>query len=438
MRTIERNLYLERLVSKMHNGKVKIITGIRRCGKSYLLSHIFKDYLAAQDVDAGHIIEIALDRKEFEKLRDPNMLYEYVISRINSSEEFYLFIDEIQLSYKVKRQDVDESIIAEEDRELIYTTFYDILNDLMAKPNLDIYVTGSNSRMLSKDIATNFRDRGSEIRMFPLSFAEYYAASGLEKADAWAEYIVYGGMPLAVLETDENERAQYLSSLFERVYVADVAERYGIQNTYIENLIDVVASSVGSLTNPSKLANTLNSVNHAGTTDKTVKKYLDALEDAFIFEKAKRFDVKGKAYLDSPLKYYATDVGLRNARLGFRQIEETHLMENILFNELILRGYNVDVGTVRYAETKDGIKVEKQHEIDFVVNMGMKKVYVQSAFRIEDPDKKKQEITPLLKSGDFFKKMVVTAGNGKAHMDENGILYVGIIPFLLDRNSLDL
>ena len=438
MRTIERNLYLERLVSKMHNGKVKIITGIRRCGKSYLLSHIFKDYLAAQDVDAGHIIEIALDRKEFEKLRDPNKLYEYVISRINSSEEFYLFIDEIQLSYKVKRQDVDESIIAEEDRELIYTTFYDILNDLMAKPNLDIYVTGSNSRMLSKDIATNFRDRGSEIRMFPLSFAEYYTASGLEKADAWAEYIVYGGMPLAVLETDENERAQYLSSLFERVYVADVAERYGIQNTYIENLIDVVASSVGSLTNPSKLANTLNSVNHAGTTDKTVKKYLDALEDAFIFEKAKRFDVKGKAYLDSPLKYYATDVGLRNARLGFRQIEETHLMENILFNELILRGYNVDVGTVRYAETKDGIKVEKQHEIDFVVNMGMKKVYIQSAFRIEDPDKKQQEITPLMRSGDFFKKMVITSGNGKAHMDENGILYIGIIPFLLDGNSLDL
>lgn len=438
MRAIDRNLYLDRLVSKMHNGKVKIITGIRRCGKSYLLSHIFKKYLAAQSVDAGHIIEIALDRKEFEQLRDPNKLYEYVIGKINSSEEFYLFIDEIQLSYKVKRQDVDEGVIAEEDHELIYTTFYDILNDLMARPNLDIYVTGSNSRMLSKDIATNFRDRGSEIRMFPLSFAEYYAASGLEKADAWAEYIVYGGMPLAVLGTDENERARYLSSLFERVYVADVAERYGVQNTYIENLIDVVASSVGSLTNPSKLANTLNSVNHAGTTDKTVKKYLDALEDAFIFEKARRFDVKGKAYLDSPLKYYATDVGLRNARLGFRQIEETHLMENILFNELVLRGYNVDVGTVRYAETKDGIKVERQHEIDFVVNMGMKKVYVQSAFRIEDPDKKKQEITPLLKSGDFFKKMVITSGSGKAHMDENGILYIGVIPFLLDRNSLDL
>ena len=438
MCTIERNLYLDRLVSKMHNGKVKIITGIRRCGKSYLLSHIFKDYLIANGVDVGHIIEIALDRKEFEQLRDPNKLYEYVVAKMNSSEDFYLFIDEIQLSYKVKRQDVNESIIAEEDRDLIYTTFYDILNDLMAKPNLDVYVTGSNSRMLSKDIATNFRDRGSEIRMFPLNYAEYYAASGLEKADAWAEYIVYGGMPLAVLEADENERARYLSSLFERVYVADVAERYGIQNTYIENLIDVVASSVGSLTNPSKLANTLNSVNHAGTTDKTVKKYLDALEDAFIFEKAKRFDVKGKAYLDSPLKYYATDVGLRNARLGFRQIEETHLMENILFNELILRGYNVDVGTVRYAEIKDGKKIERQHEIDFVVNAGMKKVYIQSAFRIEDSDKRKQEITPLLKSGDFFKKMVVTSGNSKVHMDENGILYVGIIPFLLDRDSLDL
>ena len=421
----------------MHDGKVKIITGIRRCGKSYLLRHIFKDYLQANGVEADHILEIALDQKEYERYRDPNALYEYVIHHITGNGEYFLFVDEIQLSYKVKREDADLSRIAEEDQELAYTTFYDILNDLMVKPNLDIYVTGSNSRMLSKDIATNFRDRGSEIRMFPLSFSEFYAVSGMEKADAWAEYIVYGGMPLAVLEPGENEKAKYLAGLFDRVYIADVVERYKADDAYLENLIDVVASSVGSLTNPSKLANTLNSVNHAHTTDKTVKKYLDALEDAFIFEKAQRYDIKGKAYFDSPLKYYATDVGLRNARLGFRQIEETHLMENILFNELVIRGYRVDVGAIRFAETKDGKKIEKNHEIDFVVNMGMKKVYIQSAFSIADAEKKKQEITPLLKSGDFFKKIVVTAGNSKPYMDENGICYIGIIPFLLNPDSID-
>ena len=437
MERIDRNLYLNRLISKIYNGKVKIITGIRRCGKSYLLRHIFKDYLLANGTEPDHIIEIALDQKEYEKYRNPNALYEYVLAHLTDQEEYFLFVDEIQLSYKVKREDVDLSRIADEDRELAYTTFYDILNDLMAKPNLDIYVTGSKSRMLSKDIATNFRDRGSEIRMFPLSFSEFYAVSGMEKADAWAEYVVYGGMPLAVLESDENEKARYLAGLFERVYVADVVERYGVEDAYLESLIDVVSSSVGSLTNPSKLANTLNSVNHAHTTDKTVKKYLDALEDAFIFEKAKRYDIKGKAYFDSPLKYYATDVGLRNARLGFRQIEETHLMENILFNELVIRGYSVDVGSIRFAEIKDGKKVEKNHEIDFVVNMGMKKVYIQSAFSIADAEKRKQEITPLLKSGDFFKKIVVTAGNSKPHVDENGISYIGIIPFLLDPDSID-
>lgn len=438
MTEIKRDLYLNQLVAKMHNGKVKIITGIRRCGKSYLLSHIFRDYLSQQqNVDDSHIIEIALDRMENERLRNPDELYSYVISRLVDSKDYYLFIDEIQLSYRVKREGVDISLIPEEDRHLAYTTFYDVLNDLMAKPNLDIYVTGSNSRMLSKDIATNFRDRGSEIRMFPLSFREYYSTVTMEKADAWAEYVVYGGMPLAVLEPDENERAKYLSSLFERVYIADVVERYGAPDAYIENLIDVVCSSVGSLTNPRKLANTLNTVGRLRTTDKTVKKYLDALEDAFIFEKARRYDLKGKAYLDSPVKYYATDVGLRNARLGFRQIEETHLMENILFNELVLRGYQVDVGTVRYAETVGNQKTEKQHEINFVVNMGMKKVYIQSAFRVDDPEKRKQEITPLLKSGDFFKKILVTSGNSKPHMDDHGILYMGVIPFLLDEQSLN-
>lgn len=437
MAEIKRDQYVERLLSKRWNGKVKIITGIRRCGKSYLLSHLYKTRLLEEGVSADHILEASLDRQEFFALRDPNQLYSWVLERIKDDAPFYLFVDEIQLSYKVKREGVDERKIAPEDRELAYTSFYDILNDLMARPNLDIYVTGSNSRMLSKDIATNFRDRGTEIRMFPLSFAEYYAMSGLEKSDAWAEYVVYGGMPLAALEPEEVERARYLEGLFKRVYVADVVERYGVEDSYLENLIDVAASAVGSLTNPSKLANTLNSVNHAGTTDKTVKKYLDALEEAFIFEKVRRYDVKGKAYLDSPVKYYATDVGLRNARLGFRQIEETHLMENILYNELIRRGYAVDVGTVRFAETKDGKKVEKQHEIDFVVNLGMKKVYIQSAFRIDEEEKRRQEILPLLKSGDFFKKIVVTSGNGRPHTDDNGIMYVGIIPFLLDQNSLE-
>ena len=389
-----------------------------------------------EGIHQDHIIEIALDQKEFEQYRNPNALYAHVLKCIQGEGDYYLFVDEIQLSYKVKREEVDLSKIAEEDQSLAYTTFYDVLNDLMAKPNLDIYVTGSNSRMLSKDIATNFRDRGSEIRMYPLSFSEYYAVSGMEKADAWAEYIVYGGMPLAVLEPDEKEKAQYLSGLFERVYIADVVERYGVEDAFVESLVNVVASGVGSLTNPSKLANTLNSINHAHTTDKTVKKYLDALEDAFIFEKAQRYDIKGKFYFESPLKYYATDVGLRNARLGFRQIEETHLMENIIFNELKIRGYSVDVGAIRYAESMDGKKTEKHHEIDFVVNMGMNRVYIQSALSITDNEKKQQEITPLLKSGDFFKKIVITGGNSKPHLDEQGIQYTGVIPFLLDKDSL--
>ena len=288
MPVIQRDIYLNRLISKMHNGLVKIITGIRRCGKSFLLDPIFKDYLLSIGTAEDHIIDVALDKKEFAHLRDPNALYNYVVDRMSGTGDYYLFVDEIQLSYKVKRPDVDMNVIAKEDRELAFLTFYDVLSDLMDMPNLDIYVTGSNSRMLSSDIATNFRDRGTEIQMYPLSFSEYYAYSGLEKADAWAEYVVWGGMPLAVLEQNENERARYLSSLFERVYVADVVERFGVDDTYLENLLDVISSGVGSLTNPTKLANTLNSVNHARTSDKTVKKYLDALEEAFIFKKVKR------------------------------------------------------------------------------------------------------------------------------------------------------
>ncbi len=435
MTIIHRKQPLERLISMMHNGRIKIITGIRRCGKSFLLSRLFKDYLHQQGIGDDQIIEIALDKKQYEAMRNPNMLYQYVIEKIEGQDkQFYLFIDEIQLSYKVKRIDIDESQVPEEDRELLYTTFYDILNDLMPRRNLDIYVTGSNSKMLSKDVATNFRDRGIEIRLHPFSFAEFYSISDMEKADAWEEYLVYGGMPLAVLEKNPREREAYLISLFERVYVADIVERYGVAESYVDDLIDVLASNIGSLTNPSKLAKTLNSVRRAGTTDKTVKKYLDALEDAFLFTKARRYDVKGKAYFDSPVKYYAEDVGLRNARLNFRQIEETHLMENILYNELALRGFAVDVGSVRFAKTVDGkLLPERWHEIDFVVNRGSQKVYIQSAFSIHDEDKHQQEILPLLKSGDSFRKLVVTGGNRKMYIDENGISYVGIIPFLLEE-----
>ena len=434
---IKRDFYLNQLIAKMHNGRVKIITGIRRCGKSYLLSRLFKNFLVANGTPEEQIIEVALDKKEFDDLRNPDKLYAYIMARIDGSRQYYIFIDEIQLSYRVKKPGIDESMVAPEDRDLIYTTFYDVLNDLMARPNLDIYVTGSNSRMLSKDIATNFRDRGVEIRLHPLSFAEYYPVSGKEKADAWEDYLVYGGMPLAVLEQEEREKERYLSDLFRKVYLADVVERYGAQEEYVENLADVLCSAVGSLTNPLKLANTVNTVYHAGTTDKTVKKYLDILEDAFLFRSARRYDVKGKAHMGSPLKYYAEDVGLRNARLNFRQTEDTHLMENVIFNALIRRGYSVDVGVVNITDTVNGKKTEKQHEIDFVVNLGDRRVYIQSAFSIADEEKRQQEIKPLMKSGDFFKKIVVVGGSQKARMDENGIQYVGVIPFLLDENSLN-
>ena len=437
MKEIARNYYLDQLISKMHNGKVKIVTGIRRCGKSYLLSPLFKNYLLSNGIKKDQIIEIALDRKEFEDLRNPNNLYSYILVRISEEKQFYIFIDEIQLSYRVKKTGIDESLIPEADRDLIYTTFYDVLNDLRSRPNVDVYVTGSNSKLLSKDVATNFRDRGTEIRMHPLSFSEFYSVSGKEKPDAWEDYIVYGGMPLAVLEDDEREKARYLSDLFRKVYIADVIERYNVTDSYVEEIIDILSSAVGSLTNPTKLANTLNTVAHIGTSDKTVKRYLDILEDAFLFSKARRFDVKGKHYIESPAKYYAEDIGLRNARLNFRQTEETHLMENIIYNDLVRRGYMVDVGVVKYAEKENGNKAEKQHEIDFVVNCGDRKIYIQSALSIADDNKRIQEVTPLLRSGDFFKKLVIVGGNQKMRLDENGIAYVGVIRFLLNEDILE-
>ena len=435
---INRDLYLNRLISKKENGLIKIITGIRRCGKSYLLFELYKNYLNSIGIDDNHIIQIQLDKKEYENLRNPNKLYEHILQKINETKKFFIFIDEIQLCYRIKKDGIDENSVPEEDRDLLYTTFYDILNDLMARKNLDIYVTGSNSRLLSKDVATNFRDRGVEIQIYPLTFSEFYDFSGLEKADAWEEYMTYGGMPLAVLEKNEKEKAEYLKTLFTRIYIADIKERYKLKDEeQLSNLLDVIFSSVGSLTNPHKLNNTLESVQKIKLSDHTVKKYLEYLEDSFIIQKANRYDVKGKSYLDFPLKYYAIDIGLRNARLNFRQQERSHIMENIIFNELIARGYSVDIGVVQVSSTENGVQKKSNLEIDFIVNQGFNKVYIQSAFSLDEPEKMKQETRSLINSGDFFKKIVVVGGNQKRWQDENGIIFIGVIPFLLDKESVE-
>lgn len=431
---INRNDYIEKLLAKRWNGKVKIITGIRRCDKSFLLSTLYKNRLIGEGVDENDFIEVALDRKSDMKYRNPNVLYDYIVGRTSDTgRKFYVFIDEIQLSYKVKNGDVEESLVPEEDREMLYTTFYDILNDLMARPNLDVYVTGSNSKMLSKDIVTNFRDRGSEIKVYPLSFAEYLSVSGLEKADAFEEYLTYGGMPLTVLEHDGSEKRKYLQGLFSNVYIKDIVERYKLKDDSILGvLVDVLSSSVGSLTNPNKLANTAGSLMGKSISYNTVKNYLDYLEDAYLFQSAKRWNVKGRKYFDNIQKYYAMDLGLRNARLNFRQQERSHLMENMIYNDLIRRGYSVDVGIVELTQTVEGKRRMSQYEIDFVVNLGSNKVYIQSVLNVDTPEKKAQETFSLRNTGDFFRKIVVLDGNSKLWTDEDGVTYIGVIPFLLE------
>lgn len=431
---IERNEYLDRLLATRWNGKVKIITGIRRCGKSFLLSTIFKNRLVEEGVNPDDFINIDLDRKSNIKYRNPNALYDYVIERTKDTKrKYYILIDEIQLSYRVKNEDIDEALVPEEDRDMLYTTFYDILNDLMARPNLDIYVTGSNSKMLSKDIVTNFRDRGTEIRLYPLSFAEYLSVSDKEKADALEEYLMYGGMPLSALEPNEKEKRKYLQGLFANVYIKDIVERYKLKDESILGpLVDALSSAIGSLTNPNKLANTASSAMGKVPSHNTIKNYLTYLEDAYLFQCAKRWDVKGKKYFDSIHKYYAMDLGLRNARLNFRQQERSHLMENAIYNELVRRGYSVDVGIVELSRVRDGKRTMSQYEIDFVVNVGNSKVYIQSALNVDTPEKKDQERFSLINTGDFFRKIVVLDGNSKLWTDEDGIIYVGVIPFLLE------
>lgn len=436
---INRDRYINELLNKRWNGKVKIVTGIRRCGKSFLLSTLYKGYLKNEGVQDECFIEIALDRKAFVKYRNPNLLYEYVLNRANDEKKrYYVFIDEIQLSYKVKNEDVDESLIPDEDKDMLYTTFYDILNDLMVRSNLDVYVTGSNSKMLSKDIVTNFRDRGSEIKVYPLSFSEYYTVSGLEKADALEEYLTYGGMPLAVTEKDESEKRKYLKGLYKNVYIKDIVERYRLKDDEVlDALVDSLSSAVGSLTNPHNLANAAGTLMKRSTSDHTIKNYLDYLEEAYLFIGAKRYDVKGKRYFENTQKYYSMDPGLRNAKLNFRQQEKSHLMENMIYLELIRRGYSVDVGVVEVTRVNDQKKKQQsQYEIDFIVNTGKERIYIQSALNVDTDDKKKQETFSLKNTGDFFRKIVIVDGNTKLWTDEDGIMYVGVIPFLIEDTVL--
>lgn len=436
---IERPDYLRQLVDAMGNGMVKIITGIRRCGKSYLLSNLFREYLRNVGVDDAHIHSVSLDLKPFEALQDPNRLYEHFAERIRSDgRTHYVFIDEVQLCRKVLKEGVDPSRVAPEDADSLYTTFHDTLNSLAALPNADVYVTGSNSRMLSSDIATQFRGRGMEVRMRPLSFSEFLPVHGGEKPDAWRDYMATGGLPQVVLAPDETAKRRLLASLFSKTYLRDIVDRYKVKDeAALGRIVDLLCSAVGSLTNPARLAHSFSSEWKSGPSEPTIRTWLGFLESAFLFQRVDRWDVKGGRYLSSPSKWYATDIGLRNARTNFRQMEPSHLMENLIYNELVGRGHSVDVGMVESVETVGGKEAHVRREIDFVVNTPFRKIHIQSALTIRDAEKRRQETASLRKSGGFFRKILVTGGNEKPWTDEDGIVTIGVIPFLLDRTFTD-
>ena len=428
---LPRKQYVNELMRLKENGRVKIITGLRRSGKSVLLFDLFRQQLLDEGVVQEQIIGIQLDDLRNMKYRDPLHLDEYIRSQITDAKKvFYVFIDEIQLVSEVKNPYVDN-----QDAKI---SFVDVILGLLKIKNVDVYVTGSNSKMLSSDVLTQFRDRGDEIRVFPLSFAEFYDAYEGDKREAWQEYYTYGGMPMT-LEMDTHERkSKYLRDLFERTYIKDIMERNKIKNDeeVLAILLDILATGIGSLTNPGKLSNTFKSERNISLAPDTIDRYLRYFEDSYLLQKAKRYDVKGKKYIKTPSKYYYSDLGLRNARLGFRQIEETHLMENVLYNDLIRRGFDVDVGVVEIATMEENKKVRKQLEVDFVLNRGNDRYYIQSALSIADPEKKKQEIASLLRIPDSFKKMVVVKDYLKPWKDDNGIQYVGIEHFLMDENIL--
>ena len=437
---IPRELYVEKLLARRMNGFVKVITGIRRCGKSYLLGTLFRDRLVAEGVAADHIVTVDLDDKKDIALRDPLKLDDYVRGKVRRGRKpYYVFIDEIQRSIKVPVPGVDLKSVAAEDQDDAFVTFYDVLNGWHNLDNVDVYVTGSNSKTLSSDIATNFRDRGQPIRVWPLSFAEWLPFSGLtDKMEAFHRYLTWGGMPVAVLTDDLDERSDYLKGLFDEVHLRDIRERHNIKDCLVlANLIDVLSSDIGSLTNPHKIGDTMNSLWKIRPSDHTLKSYIEYLEDAFLFGHARRFEVKGRRYLDSPVKYYATDLGLRNARLNFRDTDLSHPMENAIYNELLRRGCNVDVGGVPIsARDANGRQSIRQHEIDFVVNRGRDKIYIQSALQMDDAAKERQETLSLRKTKDFFKKVVITDGYGEPRADGDGIIRMGVIPFMLDETIL--
>lgn len=431
---IKRDRYLNQIISYMWDGQVKVITGIRRCGKSYLLHTLFYNYLLGQNVPPSQILSFELDLTRDIQYRNPLFLAEHIRSIVEGkSEQFYLFIDEIQMSDEVPNpyNPTGKKI-----------TFYDALNDLRSLSNLDIYVTGSNSRMLSSDILTEFRGRSDEIHVHPLSFAEYYSAVGGDKNDAFDNYAFFGGMPLILSRPNDAAKMQYLQSLFSELYLKDIVERKKIKRQDVLNaILDLLCSSVGSLTNPTNVANTLNTKQKLSgentVAPNTVKTYMDYLEDAFLFGECKRWDVKGKNYFDYPSKYYCEDVGLRNARIGFRQQEMTHIMENILYNDLIIRGCTVDVGVV-YANEKgaNGHSIRVAREIDFIATLGGKKVYIQSAYALPDEKKAETENKPFSLTGDSFPKIIVRHDIRKRWYDDNGVLNIGIIDFLLEQSLL--
>lgn len=427
---IKRPRYLNQLISLMWNGQIKVITGIRRSGKSYLLRTLFRNYLLENGIKAENIISIELDLTRDIRFRNPLELSAFVSEKVRDSEdEWYLFIDEIQLSDAVKNP------YSPDGKKI---TFYDALNDFREFKNLDVYVTGSNSKMLSSDILTEFRGRGDEIRLHPLSFSEYYSAVDADKSDAFEEYAFFGGLPFVLSRPDEISKMKYLSSMFEEVYLKDIVERKKIEREdVLSQILDLLCSSVGSLTNPKRIADAIRSKQKTDISDVTVSSYLKHLEDAFLISESKRYDVRGKSYFDFPNKYYCEDIGLRNARIGFRQQEMTHIMENIIYNELRLRGFAVDVGVVYSRElNQNRNSVRVPHEIDFVANRGGKKVYIQSAFALPTEEKAIAELKPFSLTGDSFAKIIVRHDIRKRWHDEKGVLNIGITDFLLDETLI--
>ncbi len=415
---IRRDHYLDILISKKHNGLIKVITGMRRCGKSYLLFTLFKEHLLSCGVDGAHIIEIAFDAFENKKFRDPEILFPYLQEQIKDDGMYYVLLDEVQLLGE----------------------FEAVLNSLVRRGNVDVYVTGSNARFLSKDVITEFRGRGDEVHMYPLSFREFMSVYEGTKQDGWNEYMLYGGIPLVLGFSTAEQKISFLKSLFTETYISDIVGRHHIRNrAELEEILNILASAIGSLTNPEKLSATFQSVKKKKISYTTIKRYMDYLCDSFLIDSAIRYDIKGRKYIDTPMKYYFTDMGLRNARLNFRQIEETHSMENIIFNELKMRGFNVDVGVVtQHVTNEKGDSIRKQLEIDFVCNKGSKRYYIQSAYAIPDQAKMEQEQRSLMLTGDFFKRLIITKDTPAPYYNESGVLIMNIYDFLLDENSLSI